>query len=46
MKKLFRHKQFIKDMRTVRLTDGQASKLFIYVARILFLRFIDSCSCR
>jgi len=35
MKKLFRHKQFIKDMRSVRLTDGQATKLFIYVAILL-----------
>lgn len=35
MKILFRHKQFIKDMRSVRLTDGQASKLFVYVANLL-----------
>ena len=35
MKELFRHKQFVKDMRTVRLTDGQAAKLFLYVAQLL-----------
>jgi len=35
MKTLFRHKQFIKDMRNVRLTDGQATKFFIYVANLL-----------
>ena len=35
MRKLFRHKQFIKDMRSVRLTDGQAEKLFVYVAALL-----------
>ena len=35
MKTLFRHKQFIKDMRAVRLTDGQTTKLFLYVANLL-----------
>jgi mRNA interferase YafQ len=35
MKTLSRHKTFIKDMRTVRLTDGQATKLFLYVANLL-----------
>ena len=35
MKTLSRHKTFIKDMRTVRLTDIQATKLFLYVAQLL-----------
>jgi mRNA interferase YafQ len=35
MKSLSRHKTFIKDMRTIRLTDGQAAKLFLYVADLL-----------
>jgi mRNA interferase YafQ len=35
MKTLSRHKTFIKDMRTVRLTDGQTTKLFLYVANLL-----------
>lgn len=35
MKTLFRHKQFIKDMRSVRLTDGQVTRLFLYVASLL-----------
>jgi mRNA interferase YafQ len=35
MKSLSRHKSFIKDMRTVRLTEGQATKLFLYVADLL-----------
>jgi mRNA interferase YafQ len=35
MKTLLRHKSFIKDMRTVRLTDGQTAKLFLYVANLL-----------
>ncbi len=35
MKELFRHKQFVKDMRKIRLTDGQAAKLFVYVAHLL-----------
>lgn len=26
---------FIKDMRSVRLTEGQAAKLFVYVAALL-----------
>jgi mRNA interferase YafQ len=35
MKTLFRHKMFIKDLRTIRLTDTQATKLFLYVANLL-----------
>ena len=35
MRTLSRHKAFIKDMRTVRLTDTQATKLFLYVAKLL-----------
>lgn len=35
MKTLSRHKTFIKDMRTLRLTDTQATKLFLYVAQLL-----------
>ena len=35
MKTLSRHKTFIKDMRTVRLTEAQATKLFLYVAKLL-----------
>jgi len=35
MKNLLRHKQFIKDIRSVRLTDGQAEKLFLYVGALL-----------
>lgn len=35
MKTLSRHKTFIKDMRMVRLTDTQATKLFLYVAKLL-----------
>ena len=35
MKTLLRHKTFIKDMRTIRLTDGQAAKLFLSVANLL-----------
>ncbi len=35
MKTLSRHKTFIKDMRTVRLTDTQATKFFLYVAQLL-----------
>ncbi len=38
MKSLFRHKTFIKDMRNVRLTDGQTTKLFLYVADLLNTR--------
>ncbi|WP_251827508.1 type II toxin-antitoxin system RelE/ParE family toxin [Methylovulum psychrotolerans] len=30
-----RHKAFIKDMRDFRLTDTQATKLFLYVAKLL-----------
>ena len=35
MKTLSRHKTFIKDMRNVRLTDTQATKLFLYVSKLL-----------
>ncbi|MCX7113697.1 MAG: type II toxin-antitoxin system YafQ family toxin [Proteobacteria bacterium] len=35
MKSLSRHKTFIKDMRNVRLTEAQATKLFLYVAGLL-----------
>ena len=35
MKSLSRHKSFIKDLRNVRLTDSQATKLFLYVAKLL-----------
>lgn len=35
MKALSRHKMFIKDMRSIRLTEGQAAKLFMYVAALL-----------
>lgn len=35
MKTISRHKTFIKDMRTVRLTEGQATKLFLYVSDLL-----------
>jgi mRNA interferase YafQ len=35
MKTLSRHKTFIKDMRNVRLTDTQATKLFLYIACLL-----------
>ncbi len=35
MKTLSRHKTFIKDMRTVRLAEAQATKLFLYVATLL-----------
>lgn len=35
MKTLSRHKTFIKDMREVRLTDTQATKLFLYIASLL-----------
>jgi len=35
MKTLSRHKTFIKDMRNVRLTDAQATKLFLYVTHLL-----------
>ena len=35
MKSLMRHKTFVKDMRNVRLTDTQATKLFLYVAKLL-----------
>ena len=35
MKTILRHKTFIKDMRNFRLTDIQATKFFLYVARLL-----------
>ncbi len=35
MRQLIRHKSFIKDMRNVRLTDTQATKLFLYVTNLL-----------
>ncbi len=35
MKTLSRHKTFIKDMRNIRLTETQATKLFIYVANLI-----------
>jgi|GEM_PF-2661921 len=35
MKSLCRHKTFIKYLRNVRLTDSQATKLFLYVAKLL-----------
>jgi len=35
VKSLSRHKQFIKDMRSVRLTNTQATKLFLYIAMLL-----------
>ena len=38
MKTLSRHKTFIKDMRTVRLTEAQATKLFLYEMMSLYRR--------
>lgn len=35
MKTISRHKTFIKDMRNLRLTETQATKLFLYVAKLL-----------
>lgn len=35
MKSILRHKLFTKDMRNIRLTDTQATKLFLYVAKLL-----------
>lgn len=35
MKILSRHKAFIKDMRNTRLVETQATKLFLYVAKLL-----------
>jgi mRNA interferase YafQ len=35
MKTLSRHKTFIKDMRNIRLTETQATKLFLFVANLL-----------
>lgn len=35
MRKLSRHKNYIKDSRNTRLTDQQATKLFLYIAALL-----------
>ena len=35
MRILSRHKMFVKDLRNFRLTDTQATKLFLYVANLL-----------
>jgi mRNA interferase YafQ len=35
MKSIVRHKTFVKDMRNVRLTENQVTKLFLYVANLL-----------
>jgi mRNA interferase YafQ len=35
MKSLSRHKSFVKDMRHARLTEGQFTKLFLYVHDLL-----------
>jgi mRNA interferase YafQ len=35
MKTVSRYKMFIKDRRNVRLTDKQATKLFLYIACLL-----------
>ena len=35
MKTISRHKTFIKDMRNLRLTETQVTKLFLYVAKLL-----------
>ena len=35
MKKLDRHKLFIKDARNTKITDQQATKLFLYIASLL-----------
>lgn len=35
MKSIVRHKTFLKDMRNVRLTENQVTKLFLYVAKLL-----------
>ena len=35
MRKLNRHKSFIKDARNVKLTDQQSTKLFLYVSALL-----------
>ena len=35
MKAVSHHKLFIKDMKSVRLTDTQITKLFLYVSRLL-----------
>ena len=35
MKTISRHKTFINDMRNIRLTETQATKLFLYIAKLL-----------
>ena len=35
MKTISRHKSFIKDMKNVRMTDTQITKLFLYVSALL-----------
>ena len=35
MRKLDRHKLFIKDARNTKITDQQATKLFLYIAALL-----------
>jgi len=35
MRKLDRHKNFIKDSRNNKITDQQATKLFLYIASLL-----------
>jgi len=35
MRKLDRHKHFIRDSRNTRITDQQATKLFLYIASLL-----------
>ena len=35
MRKLDRHKSFIKDSRNNKITDQQATKLFLYIASLL-----------
>ncbi len=35
MKSIVRHKTFFKDMRNLRLTENQVTKLFLYVAKLL-----------
>lgn len=35
MKSIMRHNAFVKDMRNIRLTETQVTKLFLYVAKLL-----------
>ena len=35
MRKLDRHKFFLKDSRNIKITDQQATKLFLYIAALL-----------